>query len=123
MNARTRWRTIAALLTSVAAIVFAGTAASGAHAQGLTSAQLAAQGWTCFTPPSVPNLVACFNPGLGRPIADTRPAYSVLLFSRLSGEFLNTAHLIRDDVYRSQPGRDDAYVFRPVIGYWECVHA
>jgi hypothetical protein len=125
MNASTRWRTTAALLTLVAAVVFVGTVAAGAGARGVTRDQLEAHGWTCFVPPTVPDRVACFDPGRGRPFPgnpDPRPSYSLLAFSASSGEFLDTVHLIRDDLYRGQPCGREPYVFRALIGYWECVH-
>ncbi len=126
MNASTRWRTTAALLTVVAAILFMGTVASDAGAQGVTPQQLEARGWTCFVPPPFPDRVVCFNPGLGRPFPgnpDPRPSYSFLAFSSSSGELLHTGHLIRADLYSGQPCGRDAYVFRALIGYWECIHA
>jgi hypothetical protein len=41
----------------------------------------------------------------------------------VTGEFVETVHLIRDDLYHGQPRGDHPYVFRALIGYWECVHA
>jgi hypothetical protein len=32
-------------------------------------------------------------------------------------------HLIRADLYAGQPCGDHPYVFRALIGYYECVHA
>ena len=125
MNASTRWRTTAALLTLVAAVVFVGTVASSAGAQGVTREQLEAHGWTCFVPPPFPDRVSCFDPGRGRPFPgnpDPRPSYGVLSFSGVTGEFLFTVHLVRDDLYRGQPCGSEPYVFRALIGYWECVH-
>lgn len=125
MKAITRRRTTAALLTLVAAAVLVGTVASGADAKGVTREQLESHGWTCFSPPTVPDRVACFDPGRGRPFPgnpDPAPSYSVLSFSVASGEFLNTVHLIRDDLYHGQPCGREAYVFLALIGYWECVH-
>jgi hypothetical protein len=125
MSRKTHWRTAAALVASIAAIVFAGAAASAAHAQGVTWEELDARGWTCFVPPPFPDRVGCFNPGLGAPIPgnpDPPPSYSVRMFSRASGEFLHTVHLIRADLYAGQPCGDHAYRFIERIGYWECVH-
>jgi hypothetical protein len=108
---------------SAAAIVCAGAIASDAAAQGVAWQQLDAQGWDCFVPPPRPDLVACYNPGLGRPfLGSPRPTYSVLVFSSSSGEFLNTAHLIRADLYHGQPCGTESYNFLARIGYWECVH-
>jgi len=68
---------------------------------------------------------SCFNAGLGRPFPDNpdpRPSYSFLAFSQASGEFLGTGHLIREDLYSGQPCGGESYVFRALIGYWECIH-
>ena len=125
MITNTRWRTAAAVLASVAAAVVVGLVTSEAHANGLTRQHLEARGWTCFVPPTVPAWVVCFDPGRGRPFPgnpNPRPSYSFLAFSSSSGEFLFTGHLIRADLYRGQPCGDEAYVFRALIGYWECIH-
>lgn len=126
MNNRTRrWRSVVGLLAVAALVALAGALAAPAQAEGVTRQQLEAHGWTCFAPPSLPDTVVCFDPGRGRPIAgnlDPRPSYSFLAFSASSGEFLFTGHLMRADLYRGQPCGDEAYVFRAVIGYWECIH-
>jgi hypothetical protein len=125
MNANTRWRTIAALLTLVASSLVFGTLTSEADARGVTRQQLEAHGWTCFVPPTVPDTVVCFDPGRGRPFPgnpDPRPSYSLLAFSASSGEFLFTVHVIRADLYSGQPCGDEPYIFRALIGYWECLH-
>ena len=125
MNVSTPRRRTAALLALVAAVVFVGTVASEADAQGVTRQQLEAHGWTCFVPPPFPDRVVCFDPGRGRPFPgnpDPAPSYSSLVFSASSGEFLFTVHLIRADLYAGQPCGDEPYVFRAVIGYWECEH-
>ena len=117
------WRAIAAtfLVAGLAAL-----AAAPVHAEGVTRQQLEAHGWTCFVPPPFPDRVVCFDPGRGRPFPgnpDPAPSYSSLVFSASSGEFLFTVHLIRADLYAGQPCGDEPYVFRAVIGYWECEHA
>lgn len=125
MNASTRRPAITALVALVATILLAGVAASSAHAQGVTWQQLQAHGWTCFVPPSSPDRVGCSDPGRGRPFPgnpDPRPSYSTSAFSGVSGELLYTVHLIRDDLYYGQPCGNEPYVFRALIGYWECVH-
>jgi hypothetical protein len=115
-----------ALLLAAALACLAGLLSTSAQAQGVTRDQLEAQGWTCFVPPTVPDWIVCFNPGLGRPFPgnpDPRPSYTFLAFDRTSGEFIHTGHLIRQDLYRGQPcapGREP-YVFRALIGYYECV--
>jgi hypothetical protein len=115
------------LLALAAAGVLVGTAAGPAMANGPSQDQLAGQGWTCFVPPTVPDWVVCYNSGLGRPILgnpDPPPSSTFLAFSSSSGEFLFTGHLIRADLYANQvcaPG-GEPYVFRALIGYFECVH-
>jgi hypothetical protein len=125
MNASTRRPAITALVALVATILVAGVVASSAHAQGVTWQQLQAHGWTCFVPPPFPDRVACLDPGRGRPFPgnpDPRPSYTSLGFSGVSGELLYTVHLIREDLYHGQPCGNEPYVFRALIGYWECVH-
>ena len=118
-------RSLIALVAVIGVVAFANVSAPTAQAAGHTAEQLAAQGWTCFTPPPRPDLVACYNPGQGRPIPgnpDPAPTYSVHTFSSSSGEFLATGHLIRADLYRGQPCGKDSYNFLALIGYYECVH-
>jgi hypothetical protein len=117
-------RRIALLLAATASLMV--LLGASAQAQGVTHEQLTAQGWTCFAPPPpAPNVIGCFNPGLGRPFPgnpDPPPSYSVLAFDGTSGEFLNTAHLIREDLYRGQPCvGGEPYRFIARIGYYECV--
>ena len=105
--------------------VLSAIAVTSATAGGLTPAQLQEHGWTCVVPPPFPDLIACFEPGRGRPFPgnpDPRPSYTSHVFLGATGEFLWTVHLIRDDLYQGQPCGDHPYVFRPAIGYWECVH-
>jgi len=88
--------------------------------------QLEAHGWTCvaFLPA---NRNSCFAPGVGRPFPgnpDPAPTYNFVAFDLTSGAFLYTGHLIRSDLYQGQrcaPG-GNAYMFRALIGYYECVH-
>lgn len=114
------------LLVSLLAVLLSATAPL-VQARGPSPEQLDARGWTCFMPPSVPHLMVCYNRGLGRPIPgnpDPPPSYSLLAFSASSGEFLFTGHLVRADLYGGQPcgNRSDDYIFRAVIGYFECLH-
>jgi len=118
-------RSLIALVAVIGVVAFANVSAPTAQAAGHTAEQLAAHGWTCFTPPPRPDLVACYNPGQGRPLPgdpDPAPSYSVHTFSSSSGEFLATGHLIRADLYRGQPCGKDSYNFLALIGYYECVH-
>lgn len=118
-----QWR----LALAAGLVCMAGLVSASAHAGGVNPEQLAAQGWTCFVPPPFPDQIACFNPGLGRPFPgnpDPRPSYTALSFDRTSGEFLHTAHLIRQDLYQGQPCTDgEPYRFIPLIGYYECARA
>jgi hypothetical protein len=118
-------RSLRALFAVIAVVAFASASAPLAQAAGHSSDRLAAQGWTCFTPPPRPDLVACYNPGQGRPFPgnpDPAPTYNVHTFSSSSGEFLATGHLVRADLYNGQPCGMDAYTFLPLIGYYECIH-
>jgi len=118
-------RSVIALGTIFGAVAFANVSAPTAQAAGPTADHLAAHGWTCFTPPPRPDLVACYNPGQGRPLPgdpDPAPTYTVRTFSSSSGEFLGTGHLIRADLYRGQPCGRDPYAFLALIGYYECTH-
>ena len=110
---------LAAVLAAALAIV------APAAAEGVTPAQLTKAGWPCFVPPPFPDRIVCGNPGLGLPpvppVADGRPAYTILLFNR-DGSFRGTEHLIRSDLYHGQPCPQSAWVFIAPIGYFECQH-
>jgi hypothetical protein len=99
---------------------------ASATAEGPTPAQLEAQGWTCFVPPTNVG-IRCAPPGLGRPPLppepNGRPSYVILAFD-FGGNFLGTQHLIRADLYRGQlcPPSGGPYAFRAAIGYYECSH-
>ena len=125
MQRTARTRRSAALLAIVAGVAVVSMTASSAAAQGQTHEHFAAHGWTCFVPPPFPELVSCFSPGQGAPFPGTdRAAYSFRAFDRASGAFLNTGHLIRQDLYNGQPcSGGGPYRFIPRIGYYECVHA
>ena len=121
---RTLLITAAAVATTAA---FASATTQSARAEGVSPEALVAAGWDCFqTPPFiVPSRIVCANPGLGRPFPgnpDPVPAYTVPTFD-LAGTYLGKVHLIRADLYQGQPcaGSGDQYVFRPVIGYYECL--
>ena len=113
------------LVAVVGLALLASLAATSARAQGPTRENLVAHGWTCveFVPA---NRWSCFNPGVGRPFPgnpDPAPSYNFVGLDLATGDFLYTGHLIRQDLYRGQscaPG-GDAFVFRALIGYYECV--
>jgi hypothetical protein len=120
-----RWRTIVALLTMAGAVAFLSALVAPAQAEGVTKEQLQAHGWICYPPPGGIDRIVCFDPGVGRPFPgnpDPAPSYNFLLFSASSGEFLFTGHFIRADLYSGQRCGNEPYVFRALIGYWECVH-
>jgi hypothetical protein len=131
MSATTeRARVAAVVLTAVAIVVLVSVFAVTARAEGVTKEQLLAHGWTCVPfplPPATPTRYSCFNPGLGRPFPgnpDPRPEYTFVAFDAVSGDFIYTGHLIRGDLYNGQPCAPggDPYVYRMLIGYYECVH-
>jgi hypothetical protein len=120
---RARHRVSTALAAVVGLVLCASVVATSARAQGPSRENLVAQGWTCIAPA---NRWSCFNPGVGRPFPgdpDPAPSYQFLSFDLTTGGFLYTGHLIRQDLYSGQPCAPggDPYVFRALIGYYECV--
>jgi hypothetical protein len=119
------YRLIATGVALAAVLATALASVAPAAAEGVTPAQLTNAGWTCFVPPPFPDRIVCGNPGLGLPpvppVADGRPAYTILLFNR-DGSFRGTELLIRPDLYHGQPCPHSAWVFNPRIGYYECRH-
>ena len=110
----------------VPAVLLAATLATGAAAAGVTAQDLDARGWTCVPFPPA-DRTSCFAPGVGRPVPgdpELRPTRAFLAFSLSTGEFLGTGHLVRQDLYAGQPCApgDDQYIFRALIGYYECLH-
>ncbi len=85
----------------------------------------AAHGWEC-RPSPVPGRVACSHPHQGFPAvpppADRPPSYTLKAWD--NGVYVGTISLIRPDLYQGQPcdGSGQPYIFRPVIGYYECLH-
>jgi len=122
---RARRRAVTALIAVVGLALLASVVATSARAQGPDRENLLVHGWTCveFAPA---NRWSCFNPGVGRPFPgdpDPAPSYNFLGFDLTTAEFRYTGHLIRQDLYRGQPCAPggDPYVFRGLIGYYECV--
>ncbi len=120
-----RRRAVTALIAVVGLALLASLVATSAQAQGPTRENLLAHGWTCveFAPA---NRWSCFDPGVGRPFPgnpDPAPSYIFVGFDLTTGDFLYTGHLIRQDLYRAQPCAPggEPYVFRALIGYYECV--
>jgi hypothetical protein len=95
----------------------------------ITPAELSERGWTCFTPP-VPNRIVCSRPNqgfptVGNPPPDDRPATFTFFVFDGAGGLVGPEFLIRTDLYHGQicESTGQPYVFVPVIGYYECVHA
>jgi hypothetical protein len=122
---RTSTRVVVAIAAVAGLAAVLGALAAPGRADGVTRERLQARGWACVVSPAAPDTVACFDPGVGRPIPDNpdpRPSYNFLAFGLTSGEFLGTGHFIRADLYAGQPCGGQPYVFRARIGYYECVH-
>jgi hypothetical protein len=117
----TRWGLVLVLSASV--VAFSAAAATGS-ANGLTAAQLQAQGWTCVLVP-VENLLHCRNPG-SEPLVAGPTELDFLVFGASGDAFLGTEHLIRFDLYHEQPCNGTPtglYEFIPRgPGYYACHH-
>jgi hypothetical protein len=126
MSATTeRARVATVVLAATAILVCVGVFSASARAEGVTYEQLQAAGWICYSPPGSIDRIVCFDPGVGRPFPgnpDPAPSYNGLLFGASSGELLLKIHFIRADLYAGQRCGNEPYVFRALIGYWECVH-
>ncbi len=118
----TRWGLVLALTASVIAF---GAAAATASADGLTAAQLQAQGWTCILVGAPENLLHCRNPG-SEPLGAGPTELDFLIFDASGATFLGTEHLIRSDLYHGQPCNGTPtglYEFIPRgPGYYACHH-
>ncbi len=101
-----------------------GIAAAAATADGLTAAQLQAQGWACRIPAGE-NLLNCRSPG-SEPLPAGPTEVNFLVFDASGTAFLGTEHLIRADLYAGQPCQgtpSGTYQFIPVgPGYYACYH-
>jgi hypothetical protein len=114
-------------LTGPAASAQANEAAQ-ASAANVNITDLREHGWTCVPTP-IPGKTICSHPHQGLPVfgnppPDDRPAtYSFFVFDG-SGTFIGTEILIRTNLYHGQlcESSGQPYVFRPPIGYYECVH-
>jgi hypothetical protein len=111
------------LLLALAVGVF-GVAAAAATADGVTAAQLQAQGWACRIPAGE-TLLNCRSPG-SEPLPAGPTEVNFLVFDATGTTFLGTEHLIRSDLYAGQPCQGTptgAYEFIPVgPGYYGCYH-
>ncbi len=97
-------------------------AAQAAH---LSPDDFAARGWEC-RPSPVPGRTVCSHPHQGFPAVpppeDRPPTFTLLVWE--NGSFAGTLILRRPDLYEGQRCESTAapYIFRPVIGYYECLH-
>src|SRR6266508_5013559 len=116
---RSRWGFILALAASTLAFNAAAATASG---DGLTAAQLKAQGWTCVLVPDE-NLLHCRTPG-SEPLVAGPTELDFLVFDASGATLLGTEHLIRSDLYHGQPCNGTPtgpYEFIPRgPGYYAC---
>jgi hypothetical protein len=117
----TRWRSMFVLAAFAVAL---GVAATTASANGLTAAQLQAQGWACRIPAGE-TLLNCRSPG-SEPLPAGPTEVNFLVFDGSGTTFLGTEHLIRSDLYAGQPCQGTptgTYDFIPVgPGYYSCYH-
>lgn len=111
-----------AALTAAAATP--GIRGSVVQASSGSPEDFANRGWECRNSP-VPGRVVCSHPNQGFPAVpppEDRPA-TYQLRAWQDGAFAGNIVLIRPDLYHNQPcdSTGDPYIFRPVIGYYECL--
>lgn len=111
---------------SAAAVPGAPGIVTQAIAAGLSPTQLVARGWECRVPPPTPDRTVCSNQGFpspATPVAEREAVYTVLVFDS-QGNFLGTQIVLREDLYQGQVCRSTGgpYIYRAVIGYYECLH-
>jgi hypothetical protein len=96
-------------ITLIAGLVAVAVFATAAPAEGVSPAQLAQAGWSCFLPPPFNPNVHCAPPGqLERVVSGKAAAATFLAFETddLTSEnapFLGTERLIRGDLFHGQP--------------------
>ena len=95
---------------------------------GVTPADLTARGWECRVPPPLPDRIVCRPPNQDFPSptvpeAERPPNFTLLVFQD-TGDFIGTQIGIRADLYQGQicGPTGEPYIFRPPIGYYECLH-
>ena len=101
---------------------------TGVLATGATPDDLMARGWECRVPPPYPDRIVCRAPNQSFPspavpVDQRPPTFTVLVFQD-TGAFIGTQIGIRADLYQGQTcgPTGDPYIFRPPIGYYECLH-
>lgn len=101
--------------------------AAQAGAASVNPTDLIDQGWLC-RPSPVPDLIGCSHPNQGFPSLsappEDRPATFTLLAFDGAGHFVGTWILLRADLYHGQrcESTEEPYIFRSLIGYYECLH-
>ena len=95
---------------------------------GVTPADLTARGWECRVPPPYPDRLVCRAanqsfPSPALPVDERPPNFTLLVFQD-TGAFIGTLIGLRADLYQGQicGPTGDPYIFRPPIGYYECLH-
>ena len=113
--------------TDVAAHALTNLATGQLELRGTTLDNLLKANWDCQQ--RMPGRIACAPPGIGLPPIPSlgengRPVYEVAVFL-LDGTPIGTAHFLRADLYHGQTCAftGQLYVFRPLIGYYECFRA
>ena len=98
-------------------------AVTSVGAAGATLDHLNSANWDCQQRGTA---IACAPPGIGLPPIpplgeDGRPVYHLAVFG-LDGTPLGTAHFVRADLYqgRTCAFTGQPFVFRGIIGYYEC---
>ena len=104
-----------------------GPALSQSELQGRSLESLRNAKWDCQQ--RGPTFISCAPPGIGLPPIpslgdDGSPAYQIAVFA-LDGTPFGTAHFVRADLYngRTCAFTGEPYVFRAIIGYYECFNA
>ena len=94
----------------------------------LNPTELSQRGWTCVVPPPTPQRIVCNRPNQPFPsptipVSERAPTFTLLVFDS-AGNFLGTQIGIREDLYAGQTceSTGTSYIFRPPIGYYECLH-
>jgi hypothetical protein len=98
---------------------------NAAELRGTTLDHLRSANWDCQQ--RGPAFISCAPPGIGLPPIpplgeDGRPVYQLAVFG-LDGTPVGTAHFVRADLYngRTCAFTGQPFVFRGVIGYYECL--
>jgi hypothetical protein len=115
-------------VSSAGAIPGIPAAVTQAVAARLNPTQLAERGWTCRVPPPTPDRIVCSHPNQAlpspfTPVVDRPSVFTVLVFDT-AGAFLGTQIGMREDLYNGQvcESTGGPYIYRPAIGYYECLH-